>query len=42
MIASIMDDMEGGVTVSLAQKKTTVPYPSVGADEEQSLKFKAI
>jgi len=23
--------------VSLAQKKTTVPYPSVGADEEQSL-----
>jgi len=24
--------------VSLAQKKTTAPYPSVGADEEQSLK----
>lgn len=24
--------------MSLAQKKTTVPYPSVGADEEQSLK----
>lgn len=24
--------------MSLAQKKTTAPYPSVGADEEQSLK----